>query len=54
MTTPTQQTTYQVGFTPELAPYAQTLLGQAAALTDTSQNPYMQYQGERQAQFSPL
>lgn len=41
-------------FAPEIAPYAQTLLGQAAALTDTKMNPYMQYQGERLAQFSPL
>jgi len=41
-------------FAPEIAPYAQTLLGQAAALTDTDMNPYMQYQGERNAQFSPL
>lgn len=41
-------------FAPEVAPYAQTLLGQAAALTDTDMNPYMQYQGERIAQFSPL
>jgi hypothetical protein len=30
------------------------MLGQAAALTDTEMNPYMQYQGERVAQFSPL
>jgi hypothetical protein len=30
------------------------MLGQAQALTDTSTNPYMQYQGERTAQFSPL
>jgi hypothetical protein len=41
-------------FAPEVAPYARTLLGQAAALTDTEMNPYMQYQGERNAQFSPL
>jgi hypothetical protein len=47
-----QQTNY--GFAPEIAPYAQTLLGQAQAVTDTSQNPYMQYQGERTAQFAPL
>ena len=52
--TPTQVTQTQYGFAPEVAPYAQNLLGQAAALTDTSQNPYMQYQGERVAQFSPL
>jgi hypothetical protein len=51
------QTVYQYqtpNFAPEIAPYAQTLLGQAAALTDTEMNPYMQYQGERIAQFSPL
>ena len=52
--TPTQITQNQVGFAPELAPYGQALLGQAAALTDTTYNPYMQYQGERVAQFSPL
>jgi hypothetical protein len=53
-TEPTQVTQTQYGFAPEIAPYAQGLLGQAQALTDTSQNPYMQYQGERLAQFSPL
>ena len=35
-------------------PYVENLLGQAQAYTDPSQNPYMQYMGERQAQFSPL
>ena len=50
--TSVQQTQY--GFAPEVAPYAQQLLGQAQAVTDTSTNPYMQYQGERTAQFSPL
>jgi hypothetical protein len=50
--TSVQQTQY--GFAPEVAPYAQQLLGQAQAVTDTSANPYMQYQGERTAQFSPL
>jgi len=30
------------------------VLGQAQALTDTSTNPYMQYQGERTAQFAPM
>jgi len=29
-------------------------LGQAQSYTDPSQNPYQQYMGERQAQFSPL
>jgi len=51
---PTQVQQNQIGFAPEIAPYAQTVLGQAAALTDTSYNPYMQYQGDRVAQFSPL
>jgi len=51
---PTQVQQNQIGFAPEIAPYAQNVLGQAAALTDTSTNPYMQYQGERTAQFSPL
>jgi len=54
MAEPTQITQYQTGFAPELAPYAQDLLGQAQAVTDVNQNPYMQYQGERVAQFSPL
>ena len=53
-TEPTQVTQTQYGFAPEIAEYAQTMLGQAAALTDTEINPYMQYQGERVAQFSPL
>lgn len=51
---PTQVTQTNYGFAPEVAPYAEGLLGQAQALTDTSANPYMQYQGERNAQFSPL
>jgi len=54
MATPTQIQQTQYGFAPEIAPYAQTMLGQAAALTDTEMNPYMQYQGQRVAQFSPL
>lgn len=51
---PQQITQTNYGFAPEVAPYAQSLLGQAQALTDTEYNPYMQYQGERVAQFSPL
>jgi hypothetical protein len=54
MASPTQVQQTQYGFAEEIAPYAQTLLGQAQAATDPSQNPYMQYQGERTAQFSPL
>jgi hypothetical protein len=50
-TEPTQVTQSQVGFAPEIAPYAQRLLGRAESLFD---EPYMQYQPERVAQFSPL
>ena len=53
-TTPSSVTEYQPGFASQIAPYAETLLGQAQALTDVEYNPYMQYQGERNAQFSPL
>jgi hypothetical protein len=35
-------------------PYVENLLGQSAALTDLEYNPYMQYMGDRQAQFTPL
>jgi len=49
-----QTTLNQQGFAPEIEPYATRLLGQAEALTDVEYNPYMQYQGERVAQFSPL
>jgi len=51
---PSQVTQTNYGFAPEVAPYARNMLGQAAALTDLEMNPYMQYQGERVAQFSPL
>jgi len=51
---PTTYQQYQVGFTPEMAPAEQNLLAQAQAYTDPSQNPYMQYQGDRTAQFTPL
>ena len=48
---PTQVTEYQTGFAPVVAPYAERLLGRAEAMFE---DPYMQYQGERFAQFSPL
>lgn len=44
----------QYGFSDVLKPYAESLLGQAAAQTDVNNNPYLQYQGERYAQFSPM
>jgi hypothetical protein len=53
-TTPTQVQEYQTGFAPVIAPYAEELLGKAQLQTDVEQNPYMQYMGERQAQFTPL
>ena len=80
-TTPTQVTEYQTGFAPQVAPYAERLLGAAeSVLFDYKRDPvtneivmerdeqgnltgmpviegfkpYMQYQGERVAQFSPL
>ena len=40
---------------PEYArPYVEDLLGQAQAVTDVNANPYMQYMGDRVAQFTPL
>ena len=50
----TQITQYSTGFAPEIAPFGQALLGQGAALTNVNTNPYMQYQGDMTAQFSPL
>lgn len=35
-------------------PYAEKLFGQVGALTDTSQNPYQQYGGQRTAGFNPM
>jgi|APGre2960657404_1045060.scaffolds.fasta_scaffold05035_2 hypothetical protein len=44
----------QYGFSDVLKPYAESLLGQAAGITDLEANPYLQYQGARYAQSSPL
>jgi hypothetical protein len=52
--TPSSIQEYQTGFAPVIAPFAENLLGKAELLTDVDQTPYMQYMGERQAQFSPL
>jgi hypothetical protein len=52
--TPTQIQEYQTGFAEPIRPFAETLLGKAELLTDVDTTPYMQYMGERQAQFSPL
>jgi hypothetical protein len=53
MADPTQVVNNQVGFAPEVAPYAQNLLGQAQAFTNPN-IPYQAYTGERVAQFTPL
>jgi hypothetical protein len=48
-------TRYEQTTIPDYAkPYVENLLGAAQTYTDPSQNPYQQYMGERQAQFSPL
>jgi hypothetical protein len=49
----TQITQNQVGFAPQLAPYAETLLGQAQAFANPNLK-YQPYTGERVAQFTPL
>ena len=67
---PTQITQYQTGYAPEIAPYAQQLLGAAAGTTFNycmnntcattglpkiiGFQPYQQYQGCQVAQFTPL
>lgn len=52
MAEPTSVTQNQIGFAPEVAPYATELLGRGQALA--TQTPYQAYQGEQVAQFSPL
>ena len=44
----------QQGFAEPIRPYAEELLGKAQLYTDPDINPYMQYMGERVAQFTPL
>jgi len=45
---------YQTGFAEPIRPYAEELLGKAQLYTDPDLNPYMQYMGDRTAQFTPL
>jgi hypothetical protein len=54
MADPIQQNVNQTTIPDYARPYVENLLGQTAALTDLQTNPYMQYMGDRQAQFSPL
>ena len=51
---PTAVTEYQTGFSPEIAPYGQALLGEGAYFTNPQTNPYQQYQGPQVAGFTPL
>lgn len=51
---PTSQTNTTNMVAPYAAPYAQNLLGQTAAVTDLTQNPYQSYTGEKVAGFSDL
>ena len=44
----------QVSIPDYAKPYVEELLGNAQGLTDINQNPYMQYLGDRVAQFTPL
>jgi len=53
-TAPTSYTEQAVGFADQIAPYAERLLGRAELQTDIDETPYMQYMGDRQAQFTPL
>jgi hypothetical protein len=50
----TQTNVTQTSIPDYAKPYVESMLGQGQALTDINQNPYMQYQGERVAQFTPL
>ena len=51
---PTSTTQTQYGFAPQIAPYAESLLGQAQAFTNYNSMPYREYTAPRVAQFSPL
>ena len=52
--TPSQVNYTQTTIPDYAKPYVETMMGQAQALTDLQANPYMQYQGERTAQFTPM
>jgi hypothetical protein len=50
---PSQVQETQYGFAPQIAPYAENVLSSAQGLTDPN-NPYMQYMGDRVAQYQPM
>lgn len=51
---PTMQTVQQTNLPAWAQPYSEQLLGKAQALTDTNQNAYQSYGGERLAGFTPM
>jgi hypothetical protein len=51
---PTSTTVQNTNIPAYAQPYVESTLGKAAALTDTSQNPYQPYQGQQVATFTPM
>lgn len=51
---PSSQTVNQTNLPAWAQPYSERVLGQAEALTDTTQHPYEQYTGQRVADFTPV
>ena len=54
MADPTETRITQTSIPDYAKPYVEELLGNAQGLTDPNQSPYMQYMGDRVAQFTPL
>ena len=51
---PTQTTVQNTNIPAYAQPYVESTLGKAAALTDTTNNPYQPYQGNQVATFTPM
>jgi hypothetical protein len=51
---PTSTTVQNTNIPAYAQPYVESTLGKAAALTDTSNNPYQPYQGQQVATFTPM
>jgi hypothetical protein len=51
---PTEQKVTNTNLPEYARPYVENLMGKAQALTDTTQNPYQQYSGQRIAGFTPM
>jgi hypothetical protein len=51
---PAQQNITQTTIPDYAKPYAESMLGQTAALTDINKNPFTAYQGQRVAGFTPM